>query len=503
MTSWKSDSEEFKKILSSPWVLSFFLMMGSFLYDVLLYTQNGPFANTWGYSVILILYFFSWLFCLWTGRFITVFMLVFNFTIFLIFKEYYKMHIIPLKLYTLLDLYQEGLTAGFKNCISLFDTRFWIGFIVLGIQIITVIRVSFFNLKKVCGAIFVSVIVTIYFFTKLFFGTEAIFQVTYPSLFLSYQQGMLYKPKWIAEIFTDKTAQIIDKSVKVGNQDLRAVMKKDTIKLSRLPKHIYLIQAESLTTKAIFSQRVGKDVMPFLKRLVQDGKSFFKVNQNHYHCLGSANTDFMMMSGIVLECYNTHTLIFYSYPPKIYQKIKTIAHIFKGKGFRTIFLHGYEGQFFNRINHYAKMGFDKLVFESDFKDNVPRTKWGVNDQALLQKAAQLTSRNQKTFHFIITTGMHPPYDVPFGMGLPKFYPVTKLDNYLNSSYVLDNGLENLYTLAPEDSLFIIYGDHNVPDINALHTPVFIFYKGNRPPLFPVVEKDGFEEMIYYVNSLFE
>lgn len=499
----QNNQAEFKKVFSSQWAIAFFLMMGSFLYDILLYAHNGSFMNTWGYSFILALYFGMWLFCLWLGRSVTLVILVINFLFFLVFKEYYKMHIIPLKLYTVLELYKEGITAGVKNYVSLVDWPFWIAFILLGIQMTVVARTSFLSLKKAFWMIIGGIIASVYFFTQLFLGTEAVFQVLYPPLFLSYQQGMLYKAKWIAEIFTDKTAQGIDKQIKNGNHDLRVQMQQDLIKISRIPDHIYLIQAESLTTKALFSQKKDKPIMPFLKSRIEDSNSLFFEDKNHYHCLGSANTDFMMMSGMSLECRQTHTLIFYSYPSQIYKNIKTLGHLFKEKGYQTAFLHGYQGHFFNRSQHYKQMGFDRLIFEPDFDSTLPRGEWGVDDEELLKKALQITSPHQKTFQFIITAGMHPPYTVSTEKSLPDFQPVTELDNYLNSAYVLDKGLKTLYTYAPQDSLFIVYGDHNVPDIEALHTPVCVFYKGNQRPLLSPIKKDGFEGTLYYINSLFE
>lgn len=503
MSQQSESKEEFKKILSSQWVMAFFLMMGSFLYDILLYAHNGSFVNTWVYSLILVLYFCAWLFCLWLGKGVAFFVLIINFLLFLVFKEYYKMHIIPLKLYTVVDLYQEGIVAGFKNKTSLIDSFFWIAFVVLLLQLVVVLRHSFGNLKKafwlLCGGIFFG----FYFFTSLFLGVEAVVQVIYPSLFLSYQQGMLYKAKWIAEIFTDKTATQIDQLISKGNSELRLQMRQDELFLSPLPRHIYLIQAESLTTKALQAQKNNQKIMPFLQEKRQEATSFFKIDKNHYHCLGSANTDFMMMSGMPLECEETHTLVFYSYPPQIYKKIKTLAFVLKEKGYETTFLHGYQGAFFNRYKHYKAMGFDKILFESDFSVQTPRWEWGIDDNSLLNKAAELTSLNNKTFMFIITAGMHPPYESPSNVVLPLLNPQNELENYLNSSYVLDRGLKALYQQAPEDSFFIVYGDHNVPDIQAFDTPVFMFYKGEKAPLFPATKKDGFQNTVYDINSLFE
>ena len=75
--------------------------------------------------------------------------------------------------------------------------------------------------------------------------------------------------------------------------------------------------------------------------------------------------------------------------------------------------------------------------------------------------------------------------------------------YLKAVSFLDNGLNELYISAPEDSLFIIYGDHNVPDIKAFDTPVLLFYKGNQNLIIKGDKTEGFTGTPYYINSLFD
>lgn len=483
---------DFKTILNSKWFVAFFLMMISFLYDIVLFRENGMSFSTMVYSIILIGYYCGWLFSLYLGRVVTITFLILNFIVFCVFKEYYKFHTIPLKFEMILSLYKDGLIAGFKNKASLFDSCFFIFFILLIIQIKIVCKHIYFSLKK-AGYFLLFFITSGFLYGYIIWGTEAVIQLKQPRLFLSYQQGLLYKLKWPIEFFLPKDNHI-NRLILTGNESLRKNMKYDDVYLSFLPNNIYLIQVESLTTKAV-------ENMPFFKELISSKNTKYTVDKNHEHCIGSANTDFMMMSGYTFDCTELHTLVFYAYPTEIYQKTKPLSLLLKEKGYKTNFIHGYKGDFFNRYTHYKNMSYDDVFFLENFSKNIATGEWGIGDYSLL-KAIPLIKLTSKNFYFIITSGMHPPYNVPEDKQ-ENNTSRTDINSYLNAALFLDNGLKELYQKAPDDSLFIVYGDHNVPDIKAFDTPVLITYKGKKElNIFGEKEK-GFKGTIYFINSLFD
>ena len=52
-------------------------------------------------------------------------------------------------------------------------------------------------------------------------------------------------------------------------------------------------------------------------------------------------------------------------------------------------------------------------------------------------------------------------------------------------------------------LRIIYGDHNVPELNAFDTPLILSYKGDNELHIMGEKQNGFNGTIYFINSLFE
>lgn len=489
MNKTKDFKTELKLILNSKWCVAFLLMLTSFFYDVVLFSKNGPFIFTFFYCLFLCFYYFSWLLSLYLGRFISSVILIVNFVFFCVLKEYYKFHTIPLKFEVVKSLYKDGLIAGFKNTHSLFDNTFFVFLCVLFFSLFIINRKSFYSLKKFIILSLVSLLLIVPVFNlQRIWHIEIVMQWEYPKLFFSYQQGMLYKFRWVLEQFLPKNNQVHN-TIMNGNFELRNKMKSDNIFLSHNLKNIYLIQVESLTTKAFQN-------MPFLSTFISSDNSKYYIDKKHDHCIGSANTDFMVMTGLALDCFDAYVVVYYSYPSEIYSKIESIASVLKKKGYKTFFFHNYSGKCFNRRNHYTYMGFDAVYFEENFSKNIERNAWGIDDYNFF-KIISSHKEDENKFYFIVTSGMHPPYNV--NENIPN---QSSFDAYLSSVKILDDGIKYLYEHAENDSLFIIYGDHNVPDLNAFDTPLLLIYKGDKNLKINGEKKDGFNGTIYYINSLF-
>lgn len=488
-----SAKEDFKKIFCSIGMGVFLLTFCSFFSDVLLFYKNGPFFNTFGYSAVLLLTAFGWYVSLLFGRGFTIFVLLFNFALFCIFKEYYKVNIVALKLYAILSTYKEGFYAGLQNWKSLLDCRFFIYLALTVLQIFWVLKNPKNCLKK--ALIWSGISSFVLFLLGVFdiFKWFVLGTYLFPNLYMSIEQGLLHKITFPIDYIYQDSISEMDSIIWSGNKKVTDKMKTDNIYLSRIPNFVYLIQVESLTTSAITPK-----TMPFLYQ--QKQSAYYQEDKNHYHCLGSANTDFMMMSGLDLNCEKNNYIVYLKYPPIIHKNINSLAHRMKTKGYNTQFFHGFERLFFKRINHYPVMGFDKVYFMEDFDASIPRGEWGVSDIDVFKKALQSVNPSQKNFSFIITAGMHPPYT-----SQNELYknPSSDREKYLNAAYELDKGLKLFYEQIPTDSLIVLYGDHNVPDVGGLDTPLMILYKGDNKPQILGEKKSGFTESIYFINSLFE
>lgn len=490
-----SAKEDFIRLFHSVGFGVFVLVFGSFLMDAFLYARNGAFFYSFGYAVILALYALGWYFCLLSGRIISVFFIIFNFCMFCVFKEYYKVNIDRLLFYDIISAAKEGVRAGISNSKSLTDTPFYVMLVYSLLSAAWVCKHQFLSLKKIfIGFLASAVLIPIGIFFDIFYWLE-LSLFLYPNLYVSYNNGLLYKITYSAEAFFSNPLENLNPVVLNGNAAQVRQFETDDVYLSRLPRHIYLIQAESLTAQAITPR-----IMPFLSRVE---KMAFYTDKKHYHCLGSANTDFMMMSGLNLNCEKNHLIVFFGYQPDIYQKIKTLPARFKEKGYQTRFSHSFEQTFFNRIRHYPFMGFDTHIFMENFPNEWERGEWGVQDKQMLPFIARNTPPHEKTFDFIITANTHPPFIADSNLPLPFPKPKTPQEGYLNTLFELDTGLKDFYEALKEDSLVLLYGDHNLPEVDYYDTPFIILYKGEKAPQIIGVKEEGFIGTIHFINSLFE
>lgn len=489
-------SSDWQQLFKSMPFTIFVLTMTSFLMDVFLYARNGAFFHSFGYSIILLIYAYGWSLALWCGRGVVFFCLIFNFIVFCVFKEYYKVNIDPLDFYAIQSAYQEGIRAGFSNWRSLLDTSFWVMAGVTMGALIWITQRSFMNwirLAWVClgtgiiGAILAAFDIFKWLGLSLFL---------FPNLYTSYEQGLLYKITFPIESVTQNPMLELDRIVLPGNQQQVDMYQTDNMSLSRMPAHIYVIQAESFTTIPLTPK-----VMPFLTTRLKQSSVQMWTDEKHYHCLGSANTDFMMMTGLDLNCTRNHMIVYFKYPPTIYEEIQTLPARLQQQGYQTYFLHGYEALFFNRIKHYPAMGFDHVTFMENFAPRFKRGEWGVSDKDVLLTAIAQTQKKDKTFAFIITASMHPPYEALSDSVKPYPNPQTETETYLNAASELDTALQLFNAHLPDDSLVFLYGDHNAPDVGGFDTPLIVWYKGQNPPEWPTQKQAGFQQTIYYINSV--
>ncbi len=495
-------TDEFKKIIHSTAFTVFLLTLISFVTDIVLFRRIGAFFNTFGYSVILLIYAFGWYICILFGRGITVFFLIFNFLIFCVFKEYYKVNVDALNWYGIVSAGQEGLRAGFMNYRSLFDGSFWGMGCVTVLGIVWVIKHRFYQGKKALCIVFISCVSVLILKITGVLKWLSLGLFLFPNLYTAYEQGLLYKITFPVEMSMPNPMVELNAVIEKGNADIVHSYQTDEIGLSFLPKHIYLIQAESLTTLPI-----QKHIMPFLSALTTDEQTLlFRQDKKHYHCLGSANTDFMMMTGIDLNCQKNHVIIYFKYPRDIYHhQITTLAQRLRKKGYQTRLYHGFEGMFFNRLKHYPAMGFDKVFFMEQFPQQYERGDWGISDKDVLVASAKQTRHEKPTFSFIITASTHPPYQPNIETVFDDKTNNEERLNYLRVFHEFDEALALFHHHLPEDSLVILYGDHNAPEVgdDALDTPLLIWYKGIQKPVLFGTKQNGFQNSIYFINSLFD
>jgi phosphoglycerol transferase MdoB-like AlkP superfamily enzyme len=236
-------------------------------------------------------------------------------------------------------------------------------------------------------------------------------------------------------------------------------------------KHLYLIEAESLTTCAI-----DEILTPTLYKMMNEGYDF--VNYNSPLMVGSTsdaetmvNTSLISLSNgeVVGQAYATNTFT------------TTIANLFVGSGYTTRAMHNNYEIYYNRNNYFPALGYPEFFDSYDL---------GVetlsSDLMCQQIMNWVTVAEDKSFVFDVTYSGHQPYnssslyntDIYTQQGSEEYdayyqqvealYPdlSDEIKFYIAKNMSLDKAIESLmYTYEvcgrTDDLVIAMYGDHFV------------------------------------------
>ncbi|WP_137792012.1 LTA synthase family protein [Bacillus sp. E(2018)] len=243
-------------------------------------------------------------------------------------------------------------------------------------------------------------------------------------------------------------------------------------------RNLILIQFESMQDFPIGLKIDGKEVTPNMNKLIN--KSFYF--NNLYQQTGAGNTsdaEFIANTsyypaGMVATSTFFESKAFPSMP-KLLQK----------EGYETFTLHADKVEFWNRVELYPSLGFNKY-YELDFFGKEDLIGLGPSDEVMFNKGmpllTELKEKNKPFYAHFISMTSHHPYEIPPEKDvfeLPEKYKGSIVGKYIQAiSYndmVLGNFIEQLKVEGLwENSVLAFYGDH----MGMHHT----MFKENDPAL---------------------
>ena len=170
----------------------------------------------------------------------------------------------------------------------------------------------------------------------------------------------------------------------------------------------------------------------------------------------------------------------------------TIARTLAEAGWSTQFIYGGDANFDNMRRFLSNNGFQSVVENRDFADDLYRTTWGVADEFVLQRAHQsLADGNldQPQFIFAFSSTNHEPFD----------FPPDRIENYAQPTMRVENAVKyadwsigQFFEAARasdywDRTLFLVVADHNsrvygdglIP-IDRFHIPGVFIGQGIAP-----------------------
>lgn len=186
----------------------------------------------------------------------------------------------------------------------------------------------------------------------------------------------------------------------------------------------------------------------------------------------TCRSEFEFLAGVPLACFSNPVL-----PQNLFKtdKIEGIPALFASLGYRTIYMHPSNGDFYDRRAIYPSFGFDKMLYQEDFdiENNIFRNY--ADDGVVFSSAIDLIKQNSEpVFIFAMTMQNHQPYYYDADKG------VDELGYYLVGVEHTDERLGEL-----------------ISDIDSVDEPTLLFFIGDHLPFFGLdgnsYERVGFDE----------
>lgn len=224
-------------------------------------------------------------------------------------------------------------------------------------------------------------------------------------------------------------------------------------------KNLIVIQVEALQQFVINKTINGEEITPNLNAWLKKSAYF----DNYFYQVSAGNTS-------DAELITNNSLYPASQGAAAYlycgNEFNSLPKALDKKGYTSIALHGYRGDFWNRNAMNKAEGYDTFYSESNFNiDEV--VGMGISDKSFLNQSFNIISKQkQPFFSFLITLSSHFPFDdvKHYGNFDVGEYKNTLLGDYIKSIHYTDEQLGMFLSKLDDsgmtkNSIIVIYGDH--------------------------------------------
>lgn len=250
-------------------------------------------------------------------------------------------------------------------------------------------------------------------------------------------------------------------------QDLKGItpLSEDQLKWHGIAenKNIIAIQLEAFQDFPIHLEVDGQEVTPFLNDLIEESLYF----NNIFQQIGPGNTsdaEFLFNTSLYPSAWEASSESFGN------RVIPSFPKLLKEQGYATSTAHANDVKFWNRINLYPALGFDKF-YHGEFFGNEDVIGIGPSDEVLYAKVLPelkaLHEDNQKFYAQFVSLSSHHPFKIPETknlLPLPEKYQGSIVGDYLQAIHYTDQTLQQFVNVLKEegmweDTILVLYGDH--------------------------------------------
>ena len=237
------------------------------------------------------------------------------------------------------------------------------------------------------------------------------------------------------------------------------------------PNVIFLMSESFFDVTKLPYVSFSEDPIPIFRSLAEKHTSGDFISNTY--CGGTGYVEMEVLTGICSNLLRDSDTLTSLAPNSVYEKIPTIADVFRAYGYRTSFLHSYNSNLYNREAIYTAFGFDDILFEDSFGADAEMRGGYISDMALSEKIISMYEEkgDSPMFMFALSMENHQPYtsdkfdgEMPIEIesDILSEADLGLLGSYVSGLYDADNALGRLteyFEDAEEKVMIVFFGDH--------------------------------------------
>ncbi|MBN1891733.1 MAG: sulfatase-like hydrolase/transferase [Clostridiales bacterium] len=271
------------------------------------------------------------------------------------------------------------------------------------------------------------------------------------------------RPKGTEDNSPELTEDIIDKYVQIANQlNLDRDISSDSVK----PNVICVMSESYADLRMIRDFETSEPVMPYYDSILDE--TLHGDLQVSVFAGGTCNTEFEFLTGYSVSGLLAGSSVYTFY---VKNDINAIPRLFRDEGYRTVAIHPFDPQWWDRTTAYPMLGFDEYISQEDFVDRKYIRRFISDESAFLRLIEEYEKTDSETpfFAFCVTMQNHADYSIRwenqnYDIKLSSFdeYSFPYAENYFSLLRESDDALKLLieyFRKIEEPTIIVFFGDH--------------------------------------------
>ena len=217
------------------------------------------------------------------------------------------------------------------------------------------------------------------------------------------------------------------------------------------PRNVVVIMLESFSKYIMTEAGHVKGITPNLDRYSREGMYFTRFYANSFR---TDRAIVSILSGLPAQ----PTMSVMDIPHKS-TSLPSIASAMGKAGYNSTFYYGGDTNYSNMKSYLMGTGFQNVVSDKDFPNELHTGKWGVADGPVYERILKdmiASDKNEKHLRVVMSESSHEPFDVPFKSHIKE----PELNAFYYADKCLDEFVEALKEKTDWDNtLVLIVPDH--------------------------------------------